>query len=41
MNKIISFLAVFVITLFIIAGIYSCFPTKTAVVEPINQSVEE
>lgn len=41
MNKFLSFLAIFVITLFIIAGVYSCFPTKTAVCEPVNQSVEE
>ena len=41
MNKFLSFLAIFVIMLFIIAGVYSCFPTKTAVGEPINQSVEE
>lgn len=41
MNKFLSFLAIFVITLSIVAGVYSCFPTKTAVVEPVNQSVEE
>lgn len=41
MNKFLSFLAIFVITLFIIAGVYSCSPTKTAVGEPVNQSVEE
>lgn len=41
MNKFLSFLAVFVITLFIIAGVYSCFPTNTAAGEPVNQSVEE
>lgn len=41
MNKFLSFLAAFVITLFIIAGVYSCFPTKTAVCEPVNQSFDE
>ena len=41
MNKFLSFLAIFVITLFIIAGVYSCFPTNTAVGETVNQSVDE
>lgn len=41
MNKFLSFLAVFVIMLFVVAGVYSCSPTKTAVGEPVNQSVEE
>lgn len=40
-NKFLSFLAVFIIVLFMIAGVYSCSPTKTAVSEPVNQSVEE
>lgn len=40
-NKILSSLAVLAIVLFMIAGVYSCSPTKTAVSEPVNQSVEE
>nr|DAL49277.1 MAG TPA_asm: Glycine rich protein family [Caudoviricetes sp.]DAL50694.1 MAG TPA_asm: Glycine rich protein family [Caudoviricetes sp.] len=35
------FLAIFVILLLVIGGVYSCSPTKTAVVEPISQSVKE
>lgn len=41
MNKFLSFLAAFIIILFVIAGVYSCSPTKTAVVEHVNQSIEE
>lgn len=40
-NKFSSFLAILVIMLFVVAGVYSCSPTETAVGEPVNQSVEE
>lgn len=40
-SKFPSFLAIFVILLLVIGGVYSCCPAKTAVGEPVNQSVEE
>lgn len=40
-NKFLSFLAICAIMLFVIAGVYSCSPTKTAVVEPVSQSIKE
>lgn len=38
-NKILSFLAVCFILLFIICGVYSCSPSKTAISEPDDQLV--
>lgn len=38
-SKFPSFLAIFVILLLVVGGVYSCSPAKTAISEPNNQPV--